>query len=132
MDLSAADSLRDPDLYHDAVTALLERQPATPEEASQIVQRVRWTHQRHRRRDQRYAGDLPERETDDSDQGGRSAPTPVTDAVQRLPEHLRKVMLLRFVSERSVTEVAATMHVSVPTIVRWTKQAMDQIRNGDL
>jgi DNA-directed RNA polymerase specialized sigma24 family protein len=132
IDLSAAAWIRDPDLRQESITALLDQQPASPEEAARIVQRVRWTHQRHRRRDQRYAGAMPDREADDSDHGGRSAATPVTDAVQRLPENLRKVMLLRFVASRSVEEVADALQVSVPTIVRWTKQAMDQIKDGDL
>jgi DNA-directed RNA polymerase specialized sigma24 family protein len=132
IDLSAAAWIRDPDLRQESITALLDQKPTSPEEAAQIVQRVRWTHQRHRRRDQRYAGAMPDREADDSDHGGRPAATPVTDAVQRLPEHLRKVMLLRFVANREVTEVAETLNVSIPTIVRWTKQAIQQIKEGDL
>ncbi len=132
IDLSAAAWIRDPDLRQDCILALLDQQPTSPEEAVKIVQRVRWTQQHRRRRDQRYRGTMPERESDGNDTYGRPAATPVTDAVQRLPEDLRKVMLMRFVGNLEVDEVADTLHVSVSTVKRMTQQAMKIIRNGEL
>jgi DNA-directed RNA polymerase specialized sigma24 family protein len=128
IDLSAAAWIRDPDLRQSTIVALLDQKPSSPEEAAQIVQRVRWTHQRHRRRDQRYAGTMPEREADD---GGRPEATPVTDAVQRLPKHLRQVLLMRYVEGRELQEVADVLRVSLPTIWRWSEEAKEKIRAGD-
>jgi DNA-directed RNA polymerase specialized sigma24 family protein len=127
IDLSSVAWIRDADLRQDCIVALLDQKPLTPEGAAAIVRRIRWTHSRTRRRDQRYGAVMPVREAQEG-AGVVASLTPVTDAVLALPAKLRKVMILRFVAGRSVEDVAAAMSVSEPTIVRWTKVAMKIVR----
>ena len=120
-----AATIVDDDARQDAILALLQARPITAEDADGILRRCAWAEQRRQRDAARYVP-LHEHGCPGI---ALEHPTPMMDAVDRLPESLRETMTLRYVHDLTVAETAQIQRVSISTIIRRTVRAAKLIRN---
>ena len=130
--LKLVSDITDADLRQESLLALLTAGAVTADEAKAIVKRVRYLRDWHQRQDRKRYVTLPDAEeavVDDED----GLPLGVAyEAVLALPNHYRKVILLRYVSGYSATELARTLGVNRRTITRWTNAAIKRLQRVPL
>lgn len=121
------------DLRQDCLVALLERRPRCPEDARRIIQRVRYRHQWDRRQERKRTSSLPDYDEPVAAQDEeRNALGAAYDAVCKLPEQERNVVLMRYVLDMSATETAKYLGVNRRSVHRWTVAAFTRLRKENV